>query len=113
MPVSKSATVGASPYFEVQGDSDCEGRGPRYNVGCFFDEGSARSAASGKGGMGSMGYIKQVTGLVVTTVGENGEKLMYVCGAPISLHYEDPAVTRKRALAKLTPGEIAALGLSK
>jgi hypothetical protein len=107
------ARISTMTYYRVEGDSDCEGRGPRTRVGCFLHEDSARNAAQGKGAMGSMGYIIPCNGLVVTYEDSTGAQVMFVLGEKIEQIYENPVEIRKRALAKLSAREIEILGLNK
>jgi len=103
--------VSHSTFYRVEGDSDCEGRGPRNVIGHFFRDTTAHEAAKGKGAMGNMGYVIPITGYIVTINHGTEAQSSFVLGARVEMNYEDPEDIRERALSKLTPEERRLLGV--
>lgn len=94
--------------YEVLGDSDCEGRGPRYVVGYFLSHDVAKRAARGQGASGTEGYVNPVD---VIAIALNDGKFKYYLDKPIELKYESDEDIRLRALSKLTQEEKRVLRL--
>lgn len=85
----------------------CEGRGATVTVGWFLDRGVAERAAKGRYVMGTDCPIETTT----KTVARMDSGALHLLGEKIEVSYEDPEQVKRRALAKLTPEEMRALGL--
>ena len=106
-----TARTDTRTVFQVIANTDTtEGRGSNYTVGWFLTEGVAKSAARGKGPMGTDARVEREQKDVVI-VEAGGVRKIFLLGPPVDASYEDPAEVRRRALAKLTPEEREALGV--
>lgn len=92
----------------VTGNTDGnEGCGRTFTVGWFVDLEVAKRAAKGRYVMGTDCPIETT----VKVVAKMDDGAVYLLGERIEVSYEAPEDVRKRALSKLSPEEMRALGL--
>ncbi len=108
-----NAKIEAICAYKVTGDTEMnEGRGPARIVGYFIDADDAKAASKGQAAMGTDGWVKAEQVVVVTYINELGEKVRHLLSEHVVHdHFDDPAVIRAQALAKLSPKERKILGL--
>lgn len=93
-------------YYEALGATDHDTNPYVFSLGYFLNKSAAIKAAKGKGGWGTDGKVKELTGSVVVMSDQ-----MFILGDLISQDGDSTEDIKSRALAKLSDEEREALGL--